>query len=39
MAKDRKFTYEIQYTKAAGKFFKTHEGVREDVYRKMDGLK
>lgn len=30
MAKDRKFTYEIQYTKAAEKFFKSHEDVRED---------
>ena len=30
MAKDKKFTYEIQYTKAAEKFFKTHEDVRED---------
>ena len=24
------FTYEIQYTKAADKFFKTHEDVREE---------
>ncbi|MBQ9348287.1 MAG: type II toxin-antitoxin system RelE/ParE family toxin [Oscillibacter sp.] len=25
-----KFTYEIQYTKAADKFFKIHEDVREE---------
>ena len=30
MAKRSEFSYEIQYTKAAEKFFKTHEDVRED---------
>ena len=29
MAKQGGFTYEIQYTKAADKFFKTHEEVRD----------
>ena len=29
-AKDSSFTYEIQYTKAADKFFKTHEDVRTE---------
>ena len=28
MAKNSSFTYEIHYTKAADKFFKTHENVR-----------
>ena len=28
MAKNSSFTYEIQYTKAADKFFKAHEAVR-----------
>ena len=30
MARDKNFTYEIQYTKVAEKFFKTHEDVREE---------
>ena len=30
MTRSRNFTYEIQYTKAAEKFFKTHEDVREE---------
>lgn len=30
MTRNRNFTYEIQYTKAADKFFKTHEDVREE---------
>ena len=30
MAERSGFSYEIQYTKAAEKFFRTHEGVRED---------
>ena len=30
MTSNRHFTYEIQYTKAADKFFKTHENVREE---------
>ena len=30
MTSNRNFTYEIQYTKAADKFFKTHEDVREE---------
>ena len=30
MTRNRYFTYEIQYTKAADKFFKTHEDVREE---------
>lgn len=30
MAKGKGFTYEIQYTKAADKFFKEHEDVREE---------
>lgn len=30
MTRNRNFTYEIQYTKAADKFFRTHEDVRED---------
>lgn len=30
MARDKSFSYEIQYTKAADKFFKTHEDVREE---------
>ena len=29
MAKQSGFTYEIQYTKAADKFFKTHEDIRD----------
>ena len=33
MVRKKSFTYEIQYTKAAEKFFKEHENVRED-YRK-----
>ena len=33
MTRDKRFTYEIQYTKAADKFFKGHEDVREE-YRK-----
>lgn len=33
MARGKNFTYEIQYTKAADKFFKQHEDVREE-YRK-----
>ena len=30
MAKNSSFSYEIQYTKAADKFFRTHEDVREE---------
>lgn len=30
MTKSKSFTYEIQYTKAADKFFKDHEDVREE---------
>jgi mRNA interferase RelE/StbE len=30
MTRNRNFTYEIQYTKAADKFFRTHEDVREE---------
>ena len=33
MGGQREFIYEIQYTKAAEKFFKVHEDVRED-YKK-----
>ena len=38
MAKQSGFTYEIQYTKAADKFFKTHEDIRdkyEDAIREL----
>lgn len=30
MTRNRNFTYEIQYAKAADKFFRTYEDVRED---------
>ena len=30
MTRNRNFTYEIQYTKAADKFFRTREDVREE---------
>lgn len=30
MTRNQNFTYEIQYTKAADKFFRTHEDVREE---------
>ena len=30
MTRNRNFIYEIQYTKAADKFFRTHEDVREE---------
>ena len=30
MTRNRNFTYEIQYTKAADQFFRTHEDVREE---------
>ena len=38
MARDKSFTYEIQYTKAADKFFKEHEGVREDYKEALKEL-
>ena len=30
MARDKSFSYEIQYTKIAEKFFRVHEDVREE---------
>ena len=30
MAEKKHFTYEIQYTKAAEKFFRAHENIRDD---------
>ena len=38
MARDKSFTYEIQYTKAADKFFKEHEDVREDYKEALKEL-
>lgn len=38
MARDKSFTYEIQYTKAADKFFKEHEDIREDYKEALKEL-
>ena len=38
MAKNSSFTYEIQYTKAADKFFKTHEAVRMEYKEALKEL-
>ena len=38
MAKNSSFTYEIQYTKAADKFFKTHEAVRTEYKEALKEL-
>jgi mRNA interferase RelE/StbE len=38
MAKNSSFTYEIQYTKAADKFFKTHEAVRTEYKEALKDL-
>lgn len=38
MARDKSFTYEIQYTKAADKFFKEHEEVREEYKKALQQL-
>lgn len=38
MARDKSFTYEIQYTKAADKFFKEHEKVREEYKKALQQL-
>ena len=38
MAKNSSFSYEIQYTKAADKFFKTHEDVRSEYKESLKEL-
>ncbi|MBR1856521.1 MAG: type II toxin-antitoxin system RelE/ParE family toxin [Oribacterium sp.] len=38
MAKNSSFTYEVQYTKAADKFFKTHEAVRTEYKEALKEL-
>ncbi len=38
MAKNSSFSYEIQYTKAADKFFKTHEDVRSEYKEALKEL-
>lgn len=38
MTRNRNFTYEIQYTKAADKFFRTHEDVREEYKSAIEEL-
>ena len=38
MAKNSSFTYEIQYTKAADKFFKTREAVRTEYKEALKEL-
>lgn len=38
MARDKSFTYEIQYTKVADKFFKEHEDIREDYKEALKEL-
>lgn len=38
MAKNSSFLYEIQYTKAADKFFKTHEDVRSEYKEALKEL-
>ena len=38
MARDKSFTYEIQYTKAADKFFKEHEEVKEEYKKALQQL-
>ena len=38
MARDKSFTYEIQYTKAADKFFKEHEDIREEYKQALKEL-
>ena len=38
MTRDKKFTFEIQYTKVADKFFKEHEDVREEYKQALKEL-
>lgn len=38
MAKNSSFSYEIQYTKAADEFFKTHEDVRSEYKESLKEL-
>ena len=38
MAGNRSFTYEIQYTRAADKFFRDHENVREEYREALKEL-
>ncbi len=38
MAKNSSFSYEIQYTKAADKFFKAHEDVRSEYKEALKEL-
>ena len=38
MTRDKRFTYEIQYTKAADKFFNVHEDIREEYKNTLKEL-